>query len=392
MGEVPNNNITDSNQDVQIEISAPVDMSSISVASVVSQENNQAVVPAVNPEPQPVAAPTPENVDVQIEIDPEVTFNLTPIVNNISQANSEPSPVETPVAETPVMPVAPEPVVEQPVVPAAPAQETTPVVVTPSPVAESVETPVQDNTPIVETSVPATEPVAIPVPEPVATVEENITPVEPTMNEVNQVIDLQPVSVPEVPEPVAPPNVEGINQIANSTAQEESEELEDLSQGNTGEATSTEAPVPSDNEKLVRTYVGDKYDNLKNGKFNLAFCLLGSSYLAYRRMGCHAFLSFIIELIFLPVLPVLRIGGAFIVNGMYLKEAEKKVDQIKKANEGKTEEELNNILIKKGKPSLMNVIVVKFLYMFILIIVIAVLCTTLLASTLAKFNLILYTH
>ena len=357
MGEAVDNN--NNSQDVQIEISAPLDMASISVDSVVNQENVQTTPEVVNSVQQPVSDASANVNDVQIEIDPEVTFNLSPIINNISQTNNEQAVItsESPVVEQNV--VVPEQVaVEQPVMPVEQVQ-----------------------------NVPAA-----PVSDVAAPVEENIAPMEPTMNEVNQVIDLQPVAVPEVPEPVAPPNVEGINQITNSNTQlETEEELEDLSQPTNSDEVKESVPQEVDaDEELVKIYVGDKYDDFKPGKFNLGFCLFGSAYLAYRRMGSHAFLLFILELVFIPVFPLIRIGGAFIVNGSYLKNARRNVKSIKEKNSSKTDEELKNIIEKKGKPSMMNLIIVAFLFLFLLIVLIAVLCITLLAPTLAKFNLVLY--
>jgi hypothetical protein len=334
------------------------------------------------------------NQDLQIEIDPEMTFNLGPIINDINQinneqnnvpiANTEPVQVDSPVAvaETPVMP---QPItIEQPVAPEIPVVETV------NPVQ-----PVIPEQPVVEIPAPVVEPVVQTVestPVAVAPVEEIATPIEPTMNEVNQVIDLQPVAVPEVPEPVAPPNVEGINQITNSTVQQDSEEeLEELSQPDVADVKETEAPQEiSDDEKLLRAYVGDKYDEFKKKKFNLGFCLFGSAYFSYRKMDSHAILSFFLELILVVALPILRVGCGFLVNNMYLKDAEKKVKKLKEANNGKSLDELIDIVSKAGKPNKMNLIVTAFLYIFILIIVFAVLCATVLAPTLAKFNVILY--
>ena len=53
MGEAVDNN--NNSQDVQIEISAPLDMASISVDSVVNQENVQTTPEVVNPVQQPVS-------------------------------------------------------------------------------------------------------------------------------------------------------------------------------------------------------------------------------------------------------------------------------------------------------------------------------------------------
>ena len=379
MSETVNNNV-DNNQNAQIEVSAPLDMSSSSVAPVANQV--------------PVQQPLPNNNDVQIEIDPEMTFNLGPIVNEISQANNvqpapitNPTPVQTevpaPVVDVPV--VMPQPVVvEQPAVPEIPVVEPVNQVQSVTPEQPVIEMP----TPVVE---PVVQPVA-PTPDVVAPVEEIIPPIEPTMNEVNQVIDLQPVTVPEVPEPVAPPNVEGINQITNSTVQHDpEEELEDLSQPNVADVK--EQPVSQEmdeDEKLLKAYVGDKYDDFKKKKFNLGFCLFGSAYFSYRKMNSYSILSFFLELILIVALPILRVGYAFLVNGAYLKYAKKKVEQIKNANVGKSFEELMNIVAEAGKPNMMNLIVTTSIYIFIVIIAVAILCATVLAPTLAKFNIILY--
>lgn len=124
-------------------------------------------------------------------------------------------------------------------------------------------------------------------------------------------------------------------------------------------------------EKLVRSYVGSKYEKIKNKHFSFSSLLFSWEYIAYRKFYSLLLIYVILERIFSAVLSSVLKEKAFLVicifipniilalifNKLYLNNAKKKVNKIKDSNPNASEDELINICSKKGGVSIVSLIV-----------------------------------
>lgn len=129
-------------------------------------------------------------------------------------------------------------------------------------------------------------------------------------------------------------------------------------------------------EELVRAYVGEKYDKIKNSSFSLPTFFLGSLYLFYRKMYLYGWLMMLLG-------PLAFIGFIILAikfKDVYLKDVSKKVNKIKLKNSNLSNEELKNICSKKGGTSIGGVLLNTF-GIFVVLIVIVILLTFVLGAS-----------
>ena len=129
-------------------------------------------------------------------------------------------------------------------------------------------------------------------------------------------------------------------------------------------------------EELVRAYVGEKYDKIKNSSFSLPTFFLGSLYLFYRKMYLYGWLMMLLG----PLSFIGFIIFAIKFKDVYLKDVSKKVNKIKLKNSNLSNEELKNICSKKGGTSIGGVLLNTF-GIFVVLIVIVILLTFVLGAS-----------
>lgn len=151
-------------------------------------------------------------------------------------------------------------------------------------------------------------------------------------------------------------------------------------------------PKISSDEDYIKIFVGPNYNSFKTVKFSIPFFLLGPIYLLYRKLWKYSILLLIIE----PALSYFTKDFAlpitvfiwFIIsskfNHLYLKYAEKKVNEIKERNMDKSSQELLNICKSKGGVSIGSTI--------ILVIILISIITTLNVYTAFKDNAKIYDY
>lgn len=141
----------------------------------------------------------------------------------------------------------------------------------------------------------------------------------------------------------------------------------------------------NDNNELVRAYVGEKYDKIKNSSFSLSTFFLGSLYLFYRKMYLYGWLMMLLG----PLAFIGYIILAITFKDVYFKHVNKKVNKIKLKNNNLSIEELKNICSKKGGTSIGMAILNIFGLFIILIITLLVLTFVLGTSFLIMFKSLL---
>ena len=274
------------------------------------------------------------NTAEPIVSNPEVAFGSTntgsaaPQVNEVAPQNNV-GVVETPSVGSPVVePV--QPVESQPVAPVASVAPVAPV---------EMSTPVAPTTPV--------------------------SPVTPTVEQPQVNMEAQPVNNDQVMQAgvVATTPTTDTNQQNNMS-------VSDLMAPPAGEANNSNQDINYNqyveakndvvnNDSLVRAFVGEKYDSFVNDKFNVGAFFFTLLYMLYRKMYLYALIYFVclsafetIAIKFFYSTIIINILCGIFMNKVYLYFANKKVESIKQANAGKSDEELKAICIKKGGTSI----------------------------------------
>lgn len=116
-------------------------------------------------------------------------------------------------------------------------------------------------------------------------------------------------------------------------------------------------------EDLLVAYVGKNFNKLASRPFNFAAFFFGSIYLCYRKKFTYALILLVITTILYRFLtPLLvTIGSAIIVgllfNRIYINDAKKYVEDLKRRNSTKTNSELKEICKKNGGTSILFIFV-----------------------------------
>lgn len=121
--------------------------------------------------------------------------------------------------------------------------------------------------------------------------------------------------------------------------------------------TTPTIPISSDEDELIKAYIGPNYDKLLNSKFNVGAFLVTPLYLCYRKLFLYGFLLFIINLViinftnFSMATTAISVVIAIVFNKIYIPEVRKRVQKIKQKNPDKSLTELKEICAKKGGTS-----------------------------------------
>ncbi len=128
---------------------------------------------------------------------------------------------------------------------------------------------------------------------------------------------------------------------------------------NCGEPIKAKLKERQEKEELIKAYIGENYEKIEKKKFSFPAMFLGCFYLLYRRMYAYGILAFFVYL-FINFSCVAGFGFLILIqiaisiflgikaNELYLKEVNKKVDNIIKDNKDKSSAELKSICEDQG--------------------------------------------
>ena len=122
--------------------------------------------------------------------------------------------------------------------------------------------------------------------------------------------------------------------------------------------------VPFDSE-LLDAYIGKNAEKIKNKKFSWCTLLFNFIYLFYRKMWLYGILviiaSLVINIVVYPYGGLFTLIGlivfSFKIKGIYLKDAQDKINNLIKENPTKTKEEIKALCMKKGGTTIVPVII-----------------------------------
>lgn len=155
------------------------------------------------------------------------------------------------------------------------------------------------------------------------------------------------------------------NQIKNNKVQagislskinDSSQESISLSSLRNNNSTFNNNYVNSNNEELLKIFIGKNYEKITTRKFNFAGFFFSTFYLLYRKMFLYSVLVFLIDFLIINfingfiAIAVNILVGLF-VNKIYVSSAKKKVEKIKVKNFQKSSEEIKDMCLKKGGTS-----------------------------------------
>ena len=142
------------------------------------------------------------------------------------------------------------------------------------------------------------------------------------------------------------------NNIQEDNANEDNKEINSISDidNNSNESTNNS---DSQDDELIRTFVGPAYDKFVNGKFNIGAFFFTSAYFFYRKMTVYGIIYAIFNLIAPAIirLPV-RIAAGFLANKMYLDYAKDQVEMIKESTQGGSDLQVTSMLKDSGGTSI----------------------------------------
>lgn len=116
-------------------------------------------------------------------------------------------------------------------------------------------------------------------------------------------------------------------------------------------------------DELLKAFIGNNYDKIVKGSFNIPGFFFTTLYMFYRKMFGYALLAFLGSLIILNVLKMFPIAIVFniliglFVNKIYVSYAKKRVSRLHQANPNKSLEELKSICASKGGVSVGNIFI-----------------------------------
>ena len=164
-------------------------------------------------------------------------------------------------------------------------------------------------------------------------------------------------------------NQEGLDKLYNQKSYDLEAEPEPAKE-KTAPVIKTEVEPPKGivneyvtDEDLLVAYVGKNFNKLASRPFNFAAFFFGSIYLCYRKKFTYALILLVITTVLCRFLtPLLvTIGSAIIVgilfNRLYINDAKKYVEDLKKRNSTKTNSELKEICKKNGGTSILFIFV-----------------------------------
>lgn len=145
-------------------------------------------------------------------------------------------------------------------------------------------------------------------------------------------------------------NTQNINQVSNNQFNNQYSQTynqnQQITQNNINE-----------DELLLECFIGSKYYNIRNSKFNLGALFAAPLYFFYRKMTLYGILFIAIDILLTIFFKnqytssILFLVAAVTINNIYINFAQKKIAKIKEKNQGKTLDELKVICSNKGGTS-----------------------------------------
>ena len=130
--------------------------------------------------------------------------------------------------------------------------------------------------------------------------------------------------------------------------------------------------------QYIKAYIGKNYKWFKNS-FSIPGALFGPLYCLYRKqwkIGIPNMILLILINLYIPeslstlLRLIINMIIAFSFNQLYIKDIQKSIEMIKKQNPNTTEEEINKICKKEGKPlNIMMITSIALLYFFLIVII-----------------------
>ena len=148
----------------------------------------------------------------------------------------------------------------------------------------------------------------------------------------------------------------GIANLVSSKIQTNTQNNQSASDSATSQQASSDTTNTDD--ELLKAFIGQNYEKITSGSFNVAGFFFPTLYMFYRKMFAYALILFLVNLaitilianlIKIPIpIGVINVLSGFFVNKVYIFHARKKITKIKAANSQKSLEELKAICTTKG--------------------------------------------
>ncbi len=127
----------------------------------------------------------------------------------------------------------------------------------------------------------------------------------------------------------------------------------------------------SQDEELLKIFVGKNYESIKQQKFNPSAFFLTTPYLFYRKKYLWGFiymvLSVVAELLITNSSMAICLLIGLFFNKYYLKDSIKKIEKIKTENMGSSPDTLKQIIATKGGTSLASAIILTLVLFFVIV-------------------------
>ena len=151
------------------------------------------------------------------------------------------------------------------------------------------------------------------------------------------------------------PQINNINPASQNSFQ--SNTVNPISQNVGVTSQPTNNLASTNDEELLRAFIGNNYEKITTRPFNFAGFFFTTFYMFYRKMFLYAILLFLVNLVVLNVINnfivtlAFNVAVGFLVNKVYLFYAKKKIDKIKFQNQQKDINELKGLCSAKGGTS-----------------------------------------
>jgi len=182
-------------------------------------------------------------------------------------------------------------------------------------------------------------------------------PQQPSINPVNEFnSQINPTAQPQVNNINSMPQNNNINSISQNSFQNNNVNPMPQNVGVTSQSTNNS--TSTNDEELLRAFIGNNYEKITTRPFNFAGFFFTTFYMFYRKMFLYSILLFLVNLVVLNVINnfmvtlAFNVAVGFLVNKIYLFYAKKKIDKIKFQNQQKDVNELKSLCSAKGGTSI----------------------------------------
>ncbi len=195
------------------------------------------------------------------------------------------------------------------------------------------------------------------------TVEVQPQVVQPEVQSVQPTVEVQPQVVQPEVQSVQPSAVVAAP-IATAQVVQEQPSMTTTAPTVDNQAQPQVAPSTTDDEALLKSFVGPNFEKISGRPINFAAFFFSSLYMFYRKMYVYAIVLTLISNLLIAFLPemyyltlIINIAALIAFNPLYMKYANSKVNEIKTKNQGKSQNELMEITRKQGGVSTANIFI-----------------------------------